>query len=396
MTPEQLLKEADRCVKCGLCLPHCPTYLVLENEADSPRGRISLIQALARGELRKDPSLENHLSRCLSCRACESVCPSGVRYGELIDGGRALINKEHHGSPLWRRLFDQLSDRNRLARWSSLHNLLRRLGLTRLASLVPSETLRRLIAFGRYLPSKGNTLVGLHASKQPTGRLVQLFTGCVGSQTEQTLIMQALSLLTRLGYAVEIPQSQVCCGALHRHNGYPDDADRLLEENRRQTEISRADCLITLATACQLELDEHLKTKLPIKDLTAFLLDLPEETLPRLLPLKKKVIVHSPCSSHNDRSQDLLQRIPSLEITNFPEEGICCGAAGSYLLTQPKLSAALGEWKTAYLRASQADILITSNTGCALQFRQLIRQMDLEMEVMHPVELFAQQLETRA
>ncbi|MCU7798360.1 MAG: (Fe-S)-binding protein [Candidatus Thiodiazotropha sp. (ex Myrtea spinifera)] len=393
MTPEQLLKEADRCVKCGLCLPHCPTYLVLESEADSPRGRISLIQALASGELPAGKSMETHLARCLSCRACESACPSGVKYGALIDGGRALIADQHRGRPVWRRIFDLLSDRQRLRRWSKFHTLLQRSGLIRIASLFPSIRLSRLISLGQFLPKQVGTLTELHAAKRPTGRLVQLFTGCVGSQTDQQLIEQSLSLLSHLGYAVEIPANQVCCGALHRHNGYPEQADRLCETNRLQTEKSRAECLITLASACHLELNEHLKSDLPITGMTDFLLDLPQDALPNLQPLTKKVAIHTPCTSQNDRSQELLRLIPGLEIEELPENSICCGAAGSYLLTQPELSATLGAQKLGSLKASNAEILITGNTGCALQFRQLIEQSDLNIDVMHPLELFARQME---
>ncbi len=396
MTPEQLIKEADRCVKCGLCLPHCPTYLVLENEADSPRGRISLIQALANGQLNADNSLETHLSRCLSCRACESACPSGVRYGELIDGGRRLIAQSQRGNRVWRKILDLLSEPKRLGRWISLHNFARKTGLVHLIKTISTKRLGRLLALGRHLPEKATLLSDLYASKQPSGRLVQLFTGCVGSQTEQLLVKQAITILTRLGYAVEIPKAQTCCGALHRHNGYPDEADRLVELNRQQLEKSRAACLITLATACHLELDEHLQSDIPVKDLTSFLLELPQKSQPKLHPLEKRAAIHIPCSSRNDRSRELLQQIPSLEIIDLADNGTCCGAAGSYLLTQATLSETLGNRKLEALEDSQADILITSNTGCAMQFRQLISDNDLQMEVMHPAELYAQQLDTGA
>ncbi|MCU7809437.1 MAG: (Fe-S)-binding protein, partial [Candidatus Thiodiazotropha sp. (ex Semelilucina semeliformis)] len=272
------------------------------------------------------------------------------------------------------------------------HTLLQRSGLIRIASLFPSIRLSRLISLGQFLPKQVGTLTELHAAKRPTGRLVQLFAGCVGSQTDQQLIEQSLSLLSHLGYAVEIPANQVCCGALHRHNGYPEQADRLCETNRSQTEKSRAECLITLASACHLELNEHLKSDLPITGMTDFLLDLPQDAMPNLQPLTKKVAIHTPCTSQNDRSQELLRLIPGLEIEELPENSICCGAAGSYLLTQPELSATLGVQKLVSLKASNAEILITGNTGCALQFRQLIEQSELNIDVMHPLELFARQM----
>ena len=392
MTPEQLLIEADRCVKCGLCLPHCPTYLLLENEADSPRGRISLIQALAGGELQAERHLENHLERCLSCRACEAACPSGVKYGRLIDGGRAMLNERHHGQPGWRRLFDLLSDRRRLARWGALYPLLQRSGLARLAALLPAQRLRRILAMARQLPVRRTQLSGLHPARRPSGRSVQLFVGCVGSLADRPLIDCALRLLTPLGYAVEIPDAQACCGALHRHNGFPDTADRLCDSNRRQLEKSRAESLVTLASACQLELQEHLQSRLPVIGLVDFLLGLPAAALAGLRPLERRVALHIPCSSQRDRSRELLERIPGIDLVDLPDNAICCGAAGSYLLTQPTLSLRLGNDKIERLRQTQAQILVTSNTGCALQFRQLSEQAGLDVEVMHPAELIARQL----
>jgi glycolate oxidase iron-sulfur subunit len=209
-------------------------------------------------------------------------------------------------------------------------------------------------------------------------------------------VKQAITTLTRLGYAVEIPKTQSCCGALHRHNGYPDEADRLIEINQQQLQKSRATCLITLATACHLELEEHLQSEIPVQDLASFLLDLPQKSMPKLHPLEKRAVIHTPCSSRSDRSRELLQQIPSLEIIDLPDDGTCCGAAGSYLLTQPELSTSLGERKLEALKKSQGDILITTNTGCAMQFRQLISEHGLQMVVMHPTELYAQQLENGA
>lgn len=393
MTPEQLLKEADRCVKCGLCLPNCPTYLTWASEADSPRGRISLIQALAAGELHDSPGLAVHLDRCLNCLACEAACPSRVNYGELIDGGRALLNQRHRGRRNWRRLLDLLSERPRLDRWLSLHRLLRRLRLTGLSGLIPNARWHRLVRLGDQLCAESQPLTGLHPAALPSGRLLQLFIGCVSSQTEQTLIREAIALLSRLGFAVEIPESQACCGAMHRHNGFPEQAETLCTNNQHLLQGSRAEGLVTLASACHLELTQHLDSPLPITGLVDFLLGLPAESLPPLKPLSSRVALHIPCSSREDRSRQLLSRIPGIELIDLPENEICCGAAGTYLLTQPATSTTLGNAKIEQLRASSAGILLTSNTGCALQFRQLIQEAGLMIEVLHPAQLFARQLD---
>ncbi len=393
MTPERLLKEADRCVKCGLCLPHCPTYIHWQSEADSPRGRISLIQALANGELQESPGLELHLNRCLTCLACERACPSGVHYGELIDGGRALLNQRRPARQRWRRLYDLLSDRRRLERWRALHRLLRRLRLTGLAALIPVQRWRRMARLGDQLSADDRPLTGLHPSSHPTGRLVQLFIGCVGSQTEQPLIRDTIALLSRLGYAVEIPERQSCCGALHRHNGFPEQADAFCDGNRRLLSASRAEALVTLASACQLELQQHLDSPRPIVGLVDFLLSQPQAAFSDLRAMTRRVAVHLPCSSRDDHSRELLGRIPGIDLVDLPENDICCGAAGSYLLTQPELSARLGNAKIEHLRVSGAEILVTTNTGCALQFRQLIREAGLTIEVLHPAQLLARLLQ---
>jgi glycolate oxidase iron-sulfur subunit len=156
---------------------------------------------------------------------------------------------------------------------------------------------------------------------------------------------------------------------------------------------SRSEGLITLASACHLELSLHLDSPLPVTSLTDFLLGLPLESLPPLQPLKQRVALHIPCSSRNDQSRQLLERIPNIELIDLPENSVCCGAAGAYLLTQPAVADTLGQAKIDNLRASGAEILVTNNTGCALQFRQLIQTGKLPLEVLHPVELFTRQLE---
>jgi glycolate oxidase iron-sulfur subunit len=392
VTPEQLLKEADRCVKCGLCLPHCPTYATWESEAESPRGRISLIQALAAGELQHSSALATHLDRCLSCLACEAACPSGVHYGLLIDAGRTLLNELQPKRRNWRRLFDLLSDRRRLERWRSAHRLLRRAGLSGLAGLIPLARWRRLARMGRQLSEDSRPLDALYPAARPTGRSLQLFVGCITSQTQRELIREAIDLLSGLGYAVEIPAHQGCCGAIHRHNGFPEQAQTLCAANRQLLQRSTAQGLVTLASACHLELTRHLDSPLPVVGLTDFLLAQPLESLSPLRPLKRKVALHVPCSGRDDRSRQLLARIPQIELIDLPRNGVCCGAAGAYLLTQPAISDRLGRSRIEQLRASGAEILVTANTGCALQFRRLIEAADLRVEVLHPAQLFARSL----
>jgi glycolate oxidase iron-sulfur subunit len=391
VTPKDLLAEADRCVKCGLCLTECPTYRLLASEADSPRGRISLIQALARGELDLDSHLEIHLDRCLSCRACESACPSGVRYGVLLDACRETITKGHGGRPLFKRLLNRLTDPERLSFWNRFYQGLRYTGLIKLARKLSTPRLQRLLAVADMMPPSPIKRTGLHPSSRPSGERIQLFTGCVGSQVEDNLVQASIQLLSKLGFAVDIPEESFCCGALHRHNGFTKEADQLCRAIWEQTRKSKAQQLITISTACHLELLEQQVSELPLASITDFLLQLPPKTLSQLKPLHKKAALHIPCSARHDRSRELLLNIPGLQLYELPQNSLCCGAAGTYMLTQPELSLRLGEAKLTHLKAKQADLLLTTNTGCAMQFRQLIKEAGLPIEVMHPVELIHNQ-----
>jgi glycolate oxidase iron-sulfur subunit len=221
--------------------------------------------------------------------------------------------------------------------------------------------------------------------------LVQLFTGCIASQVEEPLILSALSLLRRLGYAVEIPEQQSCCGGLDRHNGFIDSADSFCQCNRQQTRKSHAQALITLASACDLELREQQASEIPVIGLTELLLSLPAGEIPPLKPFTGRVALHIPCSCHDDGGLTLLQKIPRTEIVPLAENDVCCGAAGSYIFSQPELSTTLGRVKISHLEACQADILVTSNTGCSMQLRQLVAEAGLKVEVMHPIELIHRQ-----
>jgi glycolate oxidase iron-sulfur subunit len=391
VTPQQLLTEADRCVKCGLCLPECPTYRLLANEADSPRGRISLMQALAEGELKAGTGIETHLERCLGCRRCEAACPSGVRYGQMLDASRNLMAMGKNSSRFKERLLSQLTDQRRLALISRVYLFFRRLGLFHWAAPLLPQRFRRLAELGRQLPAAPAIQSGIYPAELPKGRLVQLFTGCVASQVEQPLHKSALTLLRRLGYAVEIPRQQACCGGLHRHNGHGERADAFCTINREQTGKSQAQALVTLASACDLELREQQASNIPVVNMTELLLSLPANEFPPLKPFQGRVALHIPCSCHDDGGLGLLQRIPEAEIIPLAENSVCCGAAGSYILTQPDLSTTLGRAKIAHLMASQADILVTSNTGCTMQLRQLVSEAELKVEVMHPIELIHRQ-----
>lgn len=396
MNPDRILDQADSCVKCGLCLPHCPTYRKSADESESPRGRIALIQGLVSGTLADSPRAHAHLDRCLECRACEGACPSGVPFGQLMDGIREW--RVERLPPRRRRLRKGLLDLAShppallplLRIYDRVRGVLRGLGLLRLTTaeradgLLPKD-LEPPLPAGHYRPAQ-----------RPRGH-VALFTGCLGRQLDARVQRAALELLLRLGFEVSVPGPAHCCGALHRHDGFAAEAQRQLDASGRLFERPEYDAVLTLASACCGELQRSPRLRPRIFDITRFLAGLEWPERLRLRPLRRQVLIHVPCTQRNllrdpEAAFDLLGRIPGLILAPLPDNHACCGGAGAYMLRQPLLSLALLDDKVRHLRESAPTLLVTSNTGCALQLAAGIRRAGLAIEVRHPVELIARQL----
>ncbi len=404
-----LLKQTDLCVKCGLCLPHCPTYTKTRNEGESPRGRIALIEGLAGGRLALTPRLEAHLANCLTCRACEDVCPSGVHYGTIIDAGRALIKSRHAQTtreaamygliarkPLLRfaaRLlrFYQRSGLQRLARAGGLVRLT---GAGRLDGLLPP--LPPVPAWQDYYPPRGE--------KRGT---VALFTGCVAEVMDSATLGATIRLLTTCGYGVHVPRSQVCCGALHLHNGQPAQARQLAEKNLAAFAALNVDAVISAASGCGVQLAEYDQLIADdqraqsfahsVQDISQFLAGIAWPGDVTFSPLHKRVAMHDPCSLRHVLHQQtppytLLRNIPGIELIALPGNTQCCGAAGAYMVTQPVLADSLRNDKLEALQATGAEILVSSNLGCALHLAAGLRETGKDVEVIHPVTLLARQM----
>ncbi len=390
----ELLHEADRCVKCGICLPHCPTYKLTLDEGDSPRGRISLIQALANGHL-SDAETHYHLDRCLSCLACESACPSGVNYGYLIDGTRAL------GKPGWKkrlihRFISVQPYRNssrlllKLYRFSGLRHLLRLFGgkqLRRLDDLLP-----RAAEIGlwrkQYLPAT-----------EPRGR-IGLFTGCVGRISDRKGLDASIKVLNCLGYEVVVPSIQGCCGALQQHAGEPETAKRMTAINQTAFSSDGLDAILYIASGCGAQLVKQ-SFGIPVFEITQFLNQChwPDEA--RLNALPQTVGLHTPCTLKHqlklaDEPKRLLSRIPEIELISLDEID-CCGAAGSYLLEQPLMADNLRQKALdKILPHNNLAFLSTSNSGCALHLASGMRKIAANVQTVHPIELVAMSLDGTA
>lgn len=378
--------KADQCVKCGLCLPHCPTYRLFQDENESPRGRIALMQALANQQIRADDKLGQHLAHCLGCRNCERVCPSGVDYGYLLDHGRQLLNQKFPVSGLKKYLnqtglkLTQNKNAQRLLQsglyyyqQSGLQTLLRVSGILKLLrinrfdSLIP--TMQRYRAFKPNYPGDART----------KGKL-GLFVGCTGNLFDQSTLQKTIRLLQRLGYDVVAPQQQTCCGALHQHQGQIESASTLAMQNIRA--FAGLDTIVYIASGCGAQLHEYSSLPWPdqgsseqatffaknVKEITAFLSD-EDLTSFQFKPLAKRVAIHTPCSMRNglrqtDASMAVLKHIPELKMESIPAETGCCGAAGSYMISQAKLASVIRQTTLGAINHLHVDIVSTTNIGC--------------------------------
>lgn len=391
---DELLTLADQCVKCGLCLPHCPTYDKTRNEADSPRGRISLIQGWLTGALPLSDTLVGHLDGCLVCRACETVCPSLVAYGRLADGAKArrMLEVDARKSALRRLRLSMMSNAAAgrlltrgamLFRWSGLHGLARLAGADRASKLRPYLHLMR--GLGRSGPIRTTT--------PPANPDADLFLGCTGANLQGDAVGAAIKVCERLGIGLRLPSDNECCGALLKHSGYPAEA----EARRAESARSHADRpLVGLASACAAELKEDARFA-SVQELCAFLDAAAWPETVTLRPLPKRVLVHEPCSHRNLLGGNaavhrLLDRIPGIDLRPLPGNDRCCGAAGDYLLRQPEMAQTLALDKIEAVRLLAPDIVVTTNPGCLIHLRASLEEAGLQVEICHPVELVARQL----
>lgn len=415
MTTLRIAAEADRCVKCGLCLPHCPTYRETRNETESPRGRIALAQGWIEGPLSNTPALQRHFALCLECLACEPVCPSGVAFGELMDDVRTESRRTWPAHRRWWQgvLLRLLSDPGWLRYGAAGIRSLQRhprlwSGFQGLASALPATLGKLFQLLPDFPPALGGSL-RYPPSVSPERGEVAIFPGCVTSVCDAEVIRAAIRVLNRLGFQVQLPGVALCCGAMHQHNGEPEQALTLAQRNLEVFADPRLEAVLSIASGCGSQLARY--DRLPgigdpsaakgfverHRDINVFLHSLawPEDL--RLRPLPLSVAVHDPCSLRNSLRQSaavyrLLARIPEIRLSPLEDNAFCCGAAGTYVLQQPEMSARLLARKIAALQAAAPDVVVTSNTGCALQLRAGLKAAGSTIPVWHPVQLIARQL----
>ena len=408
--------EADNldCIHCGLCLAVCPTYLHLGNEADSPRGRIYLMDALKEGRVASSSeNFHKHMHLCLECRACETACPSGVRFSIMMNDARAVIREQRRFSVIERVVrrivfAKAMSNRRflrfgfaalRLYQMSGLQALVHASGILRLfpATLATMESLLPVI------PRRSS--YSLPERVTGTGRLgVAFFEGCIMPELFGPTQEATLRVLERNGVVVCLPRHQTCCGALHIHEGEMEKALDLARRNIDAFEADGADFIATNAAGCGAMLKEYglllkddpayaeraLAFSHRVKDISEFLDML--EISGGMGRLELKVTYDDPCHllhAQGIRSapHNLLRRIPGIEFIELPDSDRCCGSAGIYNIMQPALAGQILADKISNIERTGASVVATGNPGCLLQIDAGLRARKLPVRVVHPIEL---------
>lgn len=402
------------CVHCGFCLPACPTYRLTFRERSSPRGRIALIKSVHEGWLSiMDETFQEEMSFCLNCRACEAACPSGVKYGELVETARAQIEQVTRHAPqvsLARaaafrgafgsiRRFRALSSGLRLYQRSGLQRAVRKSGVLKLMRLDEQEALlpampAEFVVPGReYWPAQG----------QRRGT-VALLAGCVMSTAYADVDRGTARVLARNGYDVVVPDGQGCCGALSVHSGDMDGGRALARANIEAFDNPEYDAIVVNAAGCGAAMKEYgfLLRNDPayaerasrfagrVQDASEFLARVGLTAEPG--PLDVTVTYQEPCHlAHAQRitrePRQLLAAIPGLTLVEMPESTMCCGSAGIYNLLQPETSAALLARKLDNAATTGAPVIVSANPGCMMQLVAGLRARGTDVEVVHLMTL---------
>ena len=402
------------CVHCGLCTAACPTYAELGDENDSPRGRIYLMRAVTDQRLELTTEVRRHLDLCLDCRACETACPSGVQYGRLIEPFRVALEQTGEGAKKTEDWFHQqilfrlfpYPQRMRAALLPA--RFAQRLGIDRVAErlglfrLLPAR-LRQLVTMLPRLVKDEPTLPEFLPAKGPRRARVALFTGCVGDAVFRPTNWATARVLQENGCEVVVPRSQVCCGAIHFHSGSSAPALQMAAQNVSAFDLTSVDAVIVNVAGCGSMLKEYghhwheeeeaagrARFAAKVRDVHEFLDQL--SLVPPRGQLRYKATYHDACHlAHaqkiREAPRNLLAQIPGLTLVDLPESELCCGAAGTYNLTEPEMAARLGRRKLRNILQTGARVVATANAGCLLQIAREARQQGEKLAILHPLDL---------
>ena len=411
------------CVHCGLCTSACPTYVETGDENDSPRGRIYLMRSVVDGRLDLTEKVKGHLDLCLDCRSCETACPSGVEYGRLIEPFRVEMHQTENtpkttsspartSKPDWfhRWIMYGLFPYRKRMKWA-LHpaRLMQTLRVDRLIAatgitrLLPTR-LQRMQDQLPALKSSQPELPEFLPAKGEKRATVGLFIGCVADAMFRHVHWATARVLQENGCDVVIPKGQACCGAIHYHSGASDPAVDLMKQNLTAF-APELDAIVVNVAGCGSMLKDYVhiaseiasSQSLPaerfvdkVKDVSEFLaqLELREPTG----RVDAVVAYQDACHLQHaqqikEQPRNLLNSIPGVSLKQIEESELCCGAAGSYNLTQPEMADRLGRRKVDHLLAAQPDLIVTGNAGCSLQLQAQLKQLSANVPVVHPMEL---------
>ncbi|AFM24922.1 (Fe-S)-binding protein [Desulfomonile tiedjei] len=408
-----------QCMRCGSCLPYCPTYRTDGIETQSPRGRVAMIKAVIDGRLTPEEEFARHMYHCLDCRNCQTVCPAGVKVGELVLEARHRI-EQHTPQPLLKRfiLESAIRDQTKLSRYLSPLRLYQNLGIQRLVrrshilqslssdldfmeSLLPRLPDRPLIdTIPEIIPAAG----------QEKGK-VGFFLGCAMNLVFADISRDTIHCLTQAGYTVIVPKSQQCCGTPNIAEGERKIYREMAEHNVSLFERHDVDAIVSDCAACGMELKSYRETLAPVtraskraemfsgkvKDISEFLVSAfgPHSDFGSL---GEKVCFHDPCHLRHGQNlvspqRELLRRIPDLFLVDVPDEGQCCGSAGIYNITHRERSMKILEAKIAAIDKTGADRVITSNPGCLMQLQFAREQWKKSWSLSHISQVIRMSLE---
>ncbi|MFI3156210.1 MAG: (Fe-S)-binding protein [Methylococcaceae bacterium] len=388
------IPDAGECMRCGLCVSSCPTFRLFQTDEETPRRRIRSISKLLVENLPISADERKYLENCVQCRACESICPSRMAYGQLFDQAQARLKV----NPGWlAKLAFKLIENKRWLRQlmplmavylkSGLQKPLRRSGLLKKLHLADAEAL-----LGK--PAMRALAVSYPTSATKRGR-VALFTGCIAEHFDRETLLASIKLLNAIGYEVLVPPQQGCCGAIHQHNGQ--SASGLTGNNIAVFNALDVDAVLHTATGCGAMLSEYQNDdesgqlfRQRLCDINEFLLKHWPDDL-QLTASTLKVAVHEPCSQRNVLKNQhavyaLLQKIPGLSVAALTDNHICCGAGGSYMLTHPGNAGQLRALKQQIITDLSADMVVSGNFGCAVYLNADGGRVE------HPLLLLARQL----
>jgi glycolate oxidase iron-sulfur subunit len=402
------IAESDKilraCVHCGFCTATCPTYVLLGDEADSPRGRIYLIkEMLEQGRAAAKDDVK-HVDRCLSCLACMTTCPSGVHYMHLVDNARNHIEQTYR-----RPLSDQFARtllRLVMPYPARFRAMMRVAAFTRwLAPVARAFGMSRIAAMlalaPRALPKASPGLVRAHPPFGPKKGRVALMSGCVDQVVKPSIREATIRLLTRHGIEVVLPEGEACCGSLSHHMGREREAHDFVKNNvdawTREIERGGLDAILITASGCGTTVKDYgfmlrsdnayaekaAKVSALARDITEYLSTI---ELKDAAPIKLPVAYHSACSMQHGqkitREPKKLLAGMGFEVRDVPEGHLCCGSAGTYNMLQPEIAGRLRERKVENVRSTGAGLIATGNVGCMVQIGA-----SLEWPILHTVEL---------